>query len=133
MDFIVRLQESNGYNTMPVVVDRLSKMAHYISTTEKITSEQVVRLFFNKVFKHHKIPDSIISNYGTQFTSKFSKALYSLIGINQGLSVLTPRLIVKPKKLIQYWNNTYEDISTINKITALNYLPCRNSHTTTLS
>ena len=41
MDFIVRLLESNGYNAILVVVDRLSKMAHYIPTTEKVTSEQV--------------------------------------------------------------------------------------------
>ena len=86
MDFIVGLPESNGYNAILVIVDRLSKMAHYIPTTEKVTSEQVARLFFDKVFKHHGIPDSIISDHGTQFTSKFSKALCSLIAINQGLS-----------------------------------------------
>ena len=87
MDFIVGLPESNGYNTILVIVDRLSKMAHYILTTEKVTSEQVARLFFDKVFKHHVNPNSIISDQGTQFTSKFSKALCSLIGINQGLSI----------------------------------------------
>ena len=86
VDFIVGLPESNGYNAILVVVGRLSKMAHYIPTTEKVTSEQVARLLFDKVFKHHGIPDSIISDQGTQFTSKFSKALSSLIGINQGLS-----------------------------------------------
>ena len=86
IDFIIRLPESNGYNTILVVVDRLSKMAHYILTNEKVTLEQVARLFFDKVFKHHRIPDSIISDCGTEFTSKFSKALCSLIGINQKLS-----------------------------------------------
>ena len=86
MDFIVGLPESNGYNAILVVVDRLSKMAHYIPTTEKVTSEQVAQLFFNKVFKHYRILDWIISDYGTQFTSKFSKALCSLIRINKGLS-----------------------------------------------
>ena len=86
MDFIVGLRESNEYNAILVIVVRLSKMAYYILTTEKVTSEQVARLFFDKVFKYHGIPDSIISDRGTQFTSKFSKALCSLIGINQGLS-----------------------------------------------
>ena len=82
MDFIVGLPELNKDNAILVIVDRLSKMPHYITTTEKVTSEQVARLCFNKVFKHHGIPDSIISDRGTQFTSKFSKALCSLIGIN---------------------------------------------------
>ena len=86
MDLIVRLPESNGYNAILVVVDRLSKMGHYILTTEKVTLEQVVLLFSDKVFKHHRIPNSIISDRGTQFTSEFSKVLCSLIGIQQGLS-----------------------------------------------
>ena len=41
IDFIVGLPKSNGYNTILVVVDRFSKMAQYISTTEKVTSDQV--------------------------------------------------------------------------------------------
>ena len=86
MDFIVGLPESNGFNCILVVVDRLSKMAHYIPTTEEVTSEQVARLFFDKIFKHHGIPDSLVSDRGTQFTSRFSKALCALIGIEQKLS-----------------------------------------------
>ena len=75
MDCIVGLLESNGYNAILVVVDKLSQMAHYIPTSEMVTSEQVARLFFDKVFNHHGIPDSIISDRGTQFTFKFSQAL----------------------------------------------------------
>ena len=86
MDFIVGLPESNGFNSILVVVDRLSKMAHYIPTTEEVTSEQVAKLFFDKIFKHHGIPDSLVSDRGTQFTSRFSKALCALIGIDQKLS-----------------------------------------------
>ena len=86
MDFIVGLPELNGYNAILIVVDRLGKMAYYIPTTEKVTSWQVARLVLDKIFKHRRIPDSIISDQGTQLTSKFSKALYSLIGINHGLS-----------------------------------------------
>ena len=86
MDFIVGLPESNGFNSILVVVDRHSKMAHYIPTTEEVTLEQVARLFFDKIFKHHGIPDLLVSDRGTQFTSRFSKALCPLIGIEQKLS-----------------------------------------------
>ena len=66
IDFIVGLAESNVYNAILIVVDRLSKIAHYIPNTEKVMSEQVARLFCDKVFKHHVIPDSIVSDRGTQ-------------------------------------------------------------------
>ena len=65
MDFIVRLPESYGFNSILVVVDRLSKMAHYIPTTEEVTSEQVARLFFDMILKNHGIPDSLVSDCGT--------------------------------------------------------------------
>ena len=61
-------------------------MAHYIPTTEEVTSEQVARLFFDKIFKHHGIPDSLVSDRGTQFMSRFFKALCALIGMDQKLS-----------------------------------------------
>ena len=61
-------------------------MAHYIPTTEEVTSEQVARLFFDKIFKHHGIPDSLVSDHGTQFMSRFFKALCALIGMDQKLS-----------------------------------------------
>ena len=86
MDFIVGLPESNGFNSIRVVVDRLSKMAHYIPTPEEVTSEQVARIFFDKIFKHYGILDSLVSNRGTQFKSRFSNALCALIGIDQKLS-----------------------------------------------
>ena len=81
MDFIVGLPESNGFNSILGVIDRLSQMAYYIPTTEEVTSEQVARLFFDKIFKHHGISYSLVSDRGTQFTSRFCKALYALIGI----------------------------------------------------
>ena len=86
MDFITGLPESNGYNAILVVVDRLTKMAHYIPTHEDTNSEKVVRLYFHNLFRLHGLPDSIISDQGTQFTSAFSCTLCKLVGISQNLS-----------------------------------------------
>ena len=47
-----------------VVVDRLTKMAHFIPTTEKTTAEGLARLFRNNVWKLYGLPESIISNRG---------------------------------------------------------------------
>ena len=86
MDFITGLPESNGYNAILVVVDRLTKMAHYIPTCEDTNSEKVVRLYFDNIFRLYSLPDSIISEQGTQFTSRFSRTLCKLVGISQNLS-----------------------------------------------
>ena len=101
MDFITGLLESKppgsenpgisdsntrGFNAISVVVERLTKMAHYIPTREDTKSEQVARLYFDNIFRLHGLPDSIISNGGTQFTSVFSRTLCKLVGITQNLS-----------------------------------------------
>lgn len=86
MDFITGLPESGGYDTLMVVVDRLSKMAHYIPTQTNVTAEEVARLFYNHVFCFHGLPDSIVTDRGTQFTSEFSRCLCKLLRIQQKLS-----------------------------------------------
>ena len=77
---------SNGHNALLVVVDRLSKMAHYISTTMDVTSKALAHLFFNHIDHLHGIPNSVISDWGTQFISEFTKDLCSLTGTKQNLS-----------------------------------------------
>ena len=86
LDFITRLPMSNGFDALLVVVDRLSKMAHYIPTTSDVNSKQLAKLFFDNIFRLHGIPDSIVSDRGTQFTSDFTRALAALVGIHQKLS-----------------------------------------------
>ena len=56
---------SNGFNALLVVVDRLSKAAHYIKTTADVNSKQIAQLFFDNIFRLHGIPDSIGSDRGT--------------------------------------------------------------------
>ena len=62
MDFIVRLPELNEYNTIPDVVDRLTKMAHYILTRDDANSKNVISLSFNNLFRLYSLTDSIISD-----------------------------------------------------------------------
>ena len=88
MDFITGLPESgpNKFNSILVVVDRLTKMAHYIPTHETATSEQVARLYLYNIYRLHGLPDSIVSDRGTQFISGFSHALCKLVAISQNLT-----------------------------------------------
>src|SRR5258705_13962733 len=62
LDLITGLPMSNGFDALLVMVDCLSKMAHYIPTTSDINSEQIAKLFFDNIFRLHGIPNSIVSD-----------------------------------------------------------------------
>ena len=77
---------AQGYNTILVVCDRLTKMAHFIPTTEKTSAEGLVRLFRDHVWKLHGLPESIISDQGAQFAANLMKELNQILGIETKLS-----------------------------------------------
>ena len=88
MDFITGLPKSGPqqHDAILVIVDRLSKMVHYIPTHESVTSEGTARLYFDNIFRLHGLSESLVSDRGTQFTPGFSHALCKLVGITQNLS-----------------------------------------------
>ena len=88
MDFITGLPKSRPqqHDAILAIVDRLTKMAHYIPTHETVTSEGAARLYFDNIFRLHGLPNSLVSDRGTQFTSSFSRSLCKLVGITQNLS-----------------------------------------------
>ena len=65
-----------------VTVDKLSKLVHTIPTSDTVTSEGIARLFRDHVWKHHGLPDQIISDRGPQFVSNFMRELNKLLGIH---------------------------------------------------
>lgn len=86
IDFIVKLPLSNGYDSICVIVDRLSKMAHFVPCNETITASSTAELFLQNVFKLHGLPDDIVSDRGPQFRSHFWTALLDLLGIKANRS-----------------------------------------------
>jgi len=63
-DFITKLPLAQGYDTILVVVDWLTKMVHFIPTTEKTMAEGLAKLFRDNMWKLHSLPESIISDRG---------------------------------------------------------------------
>jgi len=63
-DFITKLPLAQGYDSILVVVDRLTKMVHFIPTTEKMSAEELTRLFKNNMWKLHGLLESIILDRG---------------------------------------------------------------------
>ena len=86
VDFIMKLHLAQGYDSILVVVDRFTKMAHFIPTTEKTSAEGLAQLFRDNIWKLHGLPDSIISDRKPQFMAGIIKELNQMLGIDTKLS-----------------------------------------------
>ena len=71
VDFITELPDSNGFNTIMVVVDTLGKRSHFVPTHTTVTSSGSAKLYLDNVWKLHGLPESMVSNCGTQFVAEF--------------------------------------------------------------
>ena len=82
IDFVVGLPVQDDCDTICTVVDKATKMCHFIPCTEKISAKQVARLYWQFVGRLHGIPSVLISDRDVRFTSKFWKELWRLLGTN---------------------------------------------------
>lgn len=80
MDFVEGLPSSKGKTCILVVVDRLSKMAHFIALSHPYTAVTVAEAFFQNIYKLYGMPKKIVSNRDPVFTSLFWKELFNLQG-----------------------------------------------------
>jgi len=87
-DFITKLPLVQGYDSILVVVDQLTKMVHFIPTTEKTSAEGLARLFRDNVWKLHGLPESIILDRGPQFAVGLMRELNEMLGIKSKLSTV---------------------------------------------
>ncbi|GJV36278.1 hypothetical protein Tco_1408755, partial [Tanacetum coccineum] len=87
MDFITKLPKtSNGHDTIWVIVDRLTKSAHFIPTRETDSMETLTRLYIKEIVSRHGVPISIISDHDSHFTSRFWQSLQSALGTQLDMS-----------------------------------------------
>jgi hypothetical protein len=86
MDFITGLPTTEGCNALWVVVDRLTKMAHFVACNDTLKPEGLADSFVKNVVRPHGIPSSVISDRGTLFTSGFWENITKALGISRDLS-----------------------------------------------
>ena len=87
MDFVVGLPKTMGkYDSIWVIVDRLTKSSHFIPVKVTYNAEKLAKLYTSEVVRLHGVPLSIISDRGTQFTSMFWKTLHAELGTRLDLS-----------------------------------------------
>jgi len=84
-DFITKLPLAQRYDSILVVMDRLTKIVHFIPTTEKTSAEGLARLFRDNVWKLHGLPESIILDRGPQFAAGLMRELNEILGIKSKL------------------------------------------------
>ncbi|GKF26424.1 putative reverse transcriptase domain-containing protein [Tanacetum coccineum] len=103
MDFVTKLPKTtNGYDTIWVIVDRLTKSAHFLPMRENDPMEKLVKLYIKEMVTRHGVPVSIISDRDGRFTSLFWKALHKALGTRLDMSTAYhPKTGVQSERTIQ--------------------------------
>ena len=86
VDFIIKLPIVAGKDVILVVCDRLSKITHFVATTEGTLAEGLARLFRDNVWKLHGLPENVVSDRGPQFAAELTKELNKMLEIETRLS-----------------------------------------------
>nr|GEX67461.1 putative reverse transcriptase domain-containing protein [Tanacetum cinerariifolium] len=89
MDFIIKLPKTtNGYDTIWVIINLLTKSAHFLPMRKNDPIEKLMKLYMKEVVTRHSVPISIISDRDGRFTSLFWQALHKALGTPIGHEVM---------------------------------------------
>ena len=87
MDFVTSLPNTpRGHETIWVIVDRLTKSAHFIPINISFPVSQLAEIYIRDIVKLHGVPSSIVSDRDPRFTSRFWKSFQEALGSKLRLS-----------------------------------------------
>ncbi len=78
--------KGDSYDSILVIVNRLTKMGHYEPVKLTINVPSLAKVIINMIVRHHGVPESIVTDQGLLFTSKFWSSLCYFLGIKRKLS-----------------------------------------------
>ncbi|GKF49553.1 retrotransposon protein, putative, ty3-gypsy subclass, partial [Tanacetum coccineum] len=112
MDFVTKLPRTSiGHNTIWVIVDRLTKYAHFLPMHEDYKMERLARLYLNEIVARHGVSISIISDHDSHFTSRFWQSMQEALETRLDMSTAYhPQIDSQRLELVQ---DTIEKISQI--------------------
>ncbi|GKC21092.1 putative reverse transcriptase domain-containing protein, partial [Tanacetum coccineum] len=88
MDFVSGLPRTlSGYDTIWVIIDRLTKSAHFLPMKKTNSMKKLTQLYLKEVVCRHGVPVLIISNQDSHFTSRFWRSLQKALGMNLDMSI----------------------------------------------
>ncbi|GKB93313.1 reverse transcriptase domain-containing protein [Tanacetum coccineum] len=140
MDFVTKLPKSSqGYDTIWVIVDRLTKSAIFIPMKETGPLEKLARMYLKEVVTRHGIPVSIICDRDPRFASNFWRSLQKALGTSLDMSTAYhPHMLracvidfengwVKHLPLVEFsYNNSYHASIKAAPFEALYGRKCRS-------
>lgn len=88
LDLITHLPQvpSTGNDSIFVIVDRLSKMVHFVPTKHTVTATELAHLFIKEIFRLHGVPQTIVSDRDPKFTSEFWTTVFNRLGTKLAMS-----------------------------------------------
>ena len=137
-DFVTDLPRSQGFDSLLVFCCRLTKMIHVIPCLKTTNAEQFAKLVFEHVVKLHGLPDSIVSDRGSIFTSGFWSSLALHLGVKRKLSTaFHPQTDGQTERMNQtieqylrvYCNHQQDDWVDLLPLAEFTYNNSRNSTT----
>jgi hypothetical protein len=86
LDYLTHLHVSNGFDNVLIVVDHLTRMAHFMPCLESVTAEEIATLFLHGVYKLHGLPRVLVSDRDPKFVINFWHTLWRRLGTRMNMS-----------------------------------------------
>ncbi|GJR24292.1 reverse transcriptase domain-containing protein [Tanacetum coccineum] len=116
MDFITKLPRTgNGHDAIWVIIDQLTKPAHFLPICEDFKMDRLARLYLNEVVARHGVPILIISDRDSRFTSRFWQSMQETLGTRLS-DLVNIAITFKVGQTSRYSYNNSESVNRIDVI-----------------